>query len=327
VVPAEAVVLRIYFTPEDIGRVRMAAEPDPMWETVFSVFRLRRPGNAVIHGRWRQHALRASRRADLDLLLPLIRGKYYPDFLTPAAGSLGLPDALDALLSTPITRLRDDMSELARVGGPAPSWMREVADGDPRMLGRIADAMRSQFAAVVAPAWPDARTAVEAERARRGRILLDHGAEHLLDSFRPMMRWVPPVLEVDVPFTQTLRLDGRGLRLLPSYLSYGSPDVLRDTTLPPVLVYPVDHDLSRPSLLRPPGASVVALIGRTRTSVLESIGGGSTTTELARRIGVSAASISQHTAVLREARLIHTNRVGKAVLHTMTPLGSALLGG
>ncbi|GIE93000.1 ArsR/SmtB family transcription factor [Paractinoplanes rishiriensis] len=61
--------------------------------------------------------------------------------------------------------------------------------------------------------------------------------------------------------------------------------------------------------------------------MLESIGDGRTTTELARRLGVSAASISQHTAVLREARLIHTSRVGKAVLHTMTPLGSALLAG
>jgi DNA-binding transcriptional ArsR family regulator len=47
--------------------------------------------------------------------------------------------------------------------------------------------------------------------------------------------------------------------------------------------------------------------------------------QLARRVGVSAASVSQHTAVLREAGLIHTSRIGKAVLHTMTPLGTALL--
>src|SRR5213596_245445 len=49
-------VLRIHFTPEDIGRVRIANEPDPMWETVFSVFRLRRPGPVPIFGRWREHA-------------------------------------------------------------------------------------------------------------------------------------------------------------------------------------------------------------------------------------------------------------------------------
>ena len=74
-----------------------------------------------------------------------------------------------------------------------------------------------------------------------------------------------------------------------------------------------------------PRVSLAQLIGDTRTAVLESIGEGSNTTELARRVGVSAASISQHTTVLRGAGLIHTRRVGKAVLHTLTPLGSALL--
>src|SRR6185369_12856538 len=127
---------------------------------------------------------------------------------------------------------------------------------------------------------------------------------------------------------QTIELDGRGLILIPSYFAWGAPDVLRDPALPPVLVYPIERD---PALFRAAspaanGGSVAALIGQTRTSVLESIGDGSTTSELARRVGVSAASVSQHTAVLREARLIQTSRVGTAVLHTITPLGAALLG-
>jgi DNA-binding transcriptional ArsR family regulator len=40
---------------------------------------------------------------------------------------------------------------------------------------------------------------------------------------------------------------------------------------------------------------------------------------------VSPASISQHTAVLRDAGLIRSSRLGKSVVHTMTPLGVALL--
>jgi DNA-binding transcriptional ArsR family regulator len=64
----------------------------------------------------------------------------------------------------------------------------------------------------------------------------------------------------------------------------------------------------------------------TRRWGLLSIGEVSPTSELARRVGVSAASVSQHTSVLREARLIQTSRAGKAVLHTITPLGAALLG-
>ena len=320
-------MLRIHFTAEDVGRVRIAGEPDPLWETIFSVWRLRRPGPELIFGRWRDHALRASRRDDLELLLPLIRGAYYPDFLTPIEGTTqGLPAALEAIRSTPATRLRDEMRELVRAGGPTPPWIPRLADGDQPTLERLAGALRSQYEGAVAPFWGQARAQIEAERSRRARVLLDQGAEGLLDSFRPMMRWEPPVLEVDVPFEQTLRLDGRGLVMVPSYLSWGTPDVLRDTSLPPVLVYPIEHDLTlRPGPRPADGSSLAALIGRTRTSLLEELGDGRTTSELARRVGVSAAAVSQHTAVLREARLINTSRAGKAVVHTITPLGSALL--
>jgi DNA-binding transcriptional ArsR family regulator len=319
-------VLRIHFTPEDVGRVRIASEPDPLWETIFSVWRLRRPGPELIFGRWRGHALRASRRADLELLLPLVRGAYYPDFLTPSEGSQGLPAALEAIRSTPATRLREEMRELVRTGGPTPPWMARLADGDAAIVGRLAGALQSQYESAIAPFWDQARAQVAAERSRRARVLLDQGSEGLLDSFRPHMRWEPPVLEVEVPFEQTLHLDGRGLLFVPSYLSWGTPDVLRDTTLPPVLVYPIEHDLALHPGPRPTdGSALAALIGRTRTSLLESLGDGRTTSELARRVGVSAASVSQHTAVLREARLITTSRAGKAVVHTLTPLGSALL--
>jgi DNA-binding transcriptional ArsR family regulator len=316
-------VLRIHFTAEDIGRVRIAREPDPLWETVFSVFRMRRPGPDLVFGRWRGHAVRACRRADLDVLQALIRNAYFPDFLTPAEGALGLPAALDALRSTPTHRLRDELTYLARLGGPVPSWMRRLADGDRQALELLTGAVRSQYEAVVEPFWAQARAQVDADRARRARVLLDEGCEGLLRSFRPMMCWAPPVLEVDVPYEQSLHLDGRGLLLVPSYLSWGTPDFLRDASLPPVLVYPVEHDVRHDAA--DPRAAVMSLVGYTRALVLETIGDGRTTTDLARLVGVSAGSISQHTAVLRDARLIRTTRAGRAVLHTLTPLGTALL--
>ncbi len=52
-----------------------------------------------------------------------------------------------------------------------------------------------------------------------------------------------------------------------------------------------------------------------------------TTTETADRVGISLPSASQHTSVLRNAGLITTTRTGTAVLHTLTPLGTALLQG
>ncbi|GHF15388.1 hypothetical protein GCM10014715_83320 [Streptomyces spiralis] len=49
--------------------------------------------------------------------------------------------------------------------------------------------------------------------------------------------------------------------------------------------------------------------------------------QFADRVGISLPSASQHTTVLRHAGLLTTTRNGSAVLHTLSPLGEALLHG
>jgi DNA-binding transcriptional ArsR family regulator len=73
------------------------------------------------------------------------------------------------------------------------------------------------------------------------------------------------------------------------------------------------------------GGAVAALLGQTRAAVLAGTADGTSTTELARRAGVSLAAASQHATVLRDAGLISTHWHGRAVRHTLTPLGAALL--
>ena len=50
-----------------------------------------------------------------------------------------------------------------------------------------------------------------------------------------------------------------------------------------------------------------------------------TTTDLARELRISLATMSAHTKTLRAAGLIVTTRAGKAVRHSITPLGARLL--
>jgi DNA-binding transcriptional ArsR family regulator len=69
----------------------------------------------------------------------------------------------------------------------------------------------------------------------------------------------------------------------------------------------------------------VALLGRTRAAMLEAVGEGGTTIQLARRAGTWVPSASQHAQVLRQAGLLVTRRVGKSVHHSLTTLGAALL--
>ncbi len=210
--------------------------------------------------------------------------------------------------------------------GP-PVRLDALSEGRAEPLGRLVAALRGYHSAAVEPYWPHIRASVEADRAVRGRALLDGGADELLASLAPVIRWRAPVLEADYPVDRDVHLDGRGLLLQPSFFCRSTPVVYRDPKLPPVLVYPVIHSAAPVFAERGPGPWLGRLLGNTRSTVLQTIGDGCTTSELARRAGVSLASASQHACVLREAGLVRTLRHGSSVLHTLTPLGGSLLRG
>ncbi|MFB7372117.1 ArsR/SmtB family transcription factor [Streptomyces sp. NPDC056222] len=322
-------MLRIHFTANDLAGVRMAARPDVLWESILSFHRLRDRRGSVVYGEWRSDT-RTRLNGETRLLAALVPSRgYFPDFLTPSQGVHGLDEGLQAIRATSQTRLRRELSMLGvdRVGGrTVPHSLRALAEGGDEPFSRLIGALRGYHRAAIEPYWPHIRARVEADRAVRGRALLDGGADELLASLPPMLRWRAPVLEADYPVERDLYLDGRGLLLQPSYFCRGTPVVLRDPSLPPVLVYPTTH-CEAPTVREPGGSSLAKLVGNTRSAVLHAIGDGGTTSELARRAGVSLASASQHAGVLREAGLVATLRHGNAVLHTLTPLGAALLGG
>lgn len=308
----------------DLSKVRMATRPDALWETILSFHRLRDRRGSTVFGKWRTET-RPRLNGEVRLLAAVIppRG-YFPDFLTPSQEGgepYGIDVGIEALRDTPPRRIRTELALLA-------AERREVGrtpDGHAELLGRLIGALRGYHRAAIEPYWPHIQASVEADRAVRGRALLDGGAQELLASLPPMIRWRAPVLEADYPVDRELHLDGRGLLLQPSYFCRVTPVVYRDPQLPPVLVYPVTH--SRAPVFAEPGPWLGRLLGNTRSTILRAIGNGCTTSELARRAGVSLASASQHACVLREAGLIHTLRHGSSVLHTLTPLGGSLLRG
>ena len=131
---------------------------------------------------------------------------------------------------------------------------------------------------------------------------------------------------MDYPVDQEMRLDGRGLLLVPSYFCWRYPVTLADPDLPPVLVYPAER-AQRPAAAPSDHRALAALLGGTRAAALAAIGDGCSTTELARRIGISAAAASQHATVLRNAGLIASHRQRNTMLHSVTSLGASVLQG
>ncbi|GAA0980577.1 hypothetical protein GCM10009555_047320 [Acrocarpospora macrocephala] len=170
------------------------------------------------------------------------------------------------------------------------------------------------------------RASVEADVAARVGALLAGGVEALLRGFEPLMRWRAPVLEVRYPVERDLHLQGRGLRLVPSFCCGATPLPLVEQDLPPVLVYPIAPEHRRDAITDP-GDSLADLMGGTRAAVLAALRDSASTTQLATRLHTSLAAMSRHTKTLRQAGLITTTRCGPAVLHDLTPLGRRLLDG
>ncbi|MFJ7996192.1 ArsR/SmtB family transcription factor [Streptomyces sp. NPDC096310] len=323
-------MLRIHFTDTDLTRTRIGAAPDPMWEICMSLHRLQTRQGRWAHADWfrttrtRVHAKGFSRTLS-TFLLPLVpRAAYFPDFLTPAEAADGLDAGLEAVLNTPTRRVLHEVGILDRTRS-APAWAPRLAEPDFRK--ELVRALRTYHDIAIAPYGERMQGRVDAERATRARAVLSTGAEGILQNLGPALRWRRPVLCANYPEERDLRLGGRGLLLIPSYFCWGTPVALRSTALDPVLLYPLNGE-PHPSALPEDfgsGAPLAALLGRTRAGVLRAVTSGATTGELARAAGVSVSSASQHAATLRRAGLLTSHRHAASVLHTLTPLGAAVL--
>ncbi len=324
-------MLRIYFSSDDIARTRIAPGPDPLWELMLALQMLSPQRGDLLFTGWRREATEALRHADLGPPLELLRALnpnvgYFPDFLNPIEALHGLDHGLEAIRRTPKRMLTRDVRELAR-SRRLPATVREVADGDPRTLKTLTSTMRACHELVLAPYWSHIETAVDRDRSTKVNALAHGGVQAMLACLRPLAGWSDGELRVPDYRDQELHLDGRGLLLIPSYFIVNKPLTMFDPALPPVLVYPVQRppdtlpvrDTARPQALS-------ALIGPTRAAVLQAIGTNPRTTEeLASRAGVSAASASEHSGVLRRSGLVESHRERNRMRHRLTALGLALL--
>lgn len=323
-------MLRIHFTSDDLQNIRVARQPDPLWELMCSVCRLETGQGSLEFGHWRRSvSQRFAGDSTVGRALRPLRALipstgYIPDFLTPPVTGGGLSAGLDQLLRTPRSQVVREMSRLAE-SRPLPTWAASLGRPGGDALKSLANALGVYFRGMLEPHWPHIRSAVGNDVGVRSRALLDGGTQALLEGLRPMARWNAPVLEVNYPIERDLYLEGRGLLLVPSYFCWRRPTALADPGLDPVLVYPVPK--TPLALVDGTDDGVGRLLGRTRAAVLTEVAGQSarTTSEVAEAVGIALPSASYQIGVLRDGGLVASHRDGKYVLHTATLLGLRLL--
>jgi DNA-binding transcriptional ArsR family regulator len=182
---------------------------------------------------------------------------------------------------------------------------------------------RNLFTTVLEPYWPDIRANHHRELVRRGRLVADRGLRTALTATIPGSRWSGDCLEVDTPQERTVCLGGRGVVLTPVVFWTGPPLVGELGDQPVVLAYPAPAELT--FRVGSESDTLAAIFGSTRAAVLRLLTDEHTTGDIARTLGISPTSASEHTSALRAARLVDSRRDGKAVVHHATGLGVDLL--
>lgn len=319
---------------EDIARITVAADFGPLVELLFSATARQGPRGDLLFGPWWCQLAAEARRPGRTVAM--FGGITPPiDLISVIGRSCSIEHALEELLRARPEILQAELDDSAARPGASPAWVHEL----PRSMGarrRLETDLRDFYTAAVAPHWARIQSLVDNEAARYARLLATRGLQYFLNVLHPDLSWSSPVLVMRRRWKVVTDLDpqGRGVVIVPSVFSrqvrvYAPIDPCEG---PITIVVPAMHSIAVAQHLWQPdhrtgSKSLAALLGETRAAVLEAASSGCTTTELARHVRISLATASYHAAVLRDADLIQSERLGSAVLHTVTGLGASLLNG
>lgn len=288
----------VHFTMDDLAQLKVLPTVGPVAEAVFAVDLLRRGGGGAAFSRWREAVSLRLRRMPPAMAVPRQVVPTAPE----GNGGAWLFDLL----------------------------ARETAQGE-AAEGTSDPVVRRMLDLGVSPYWGKARAYLQMDRECRCRMMAGGGIETMFSNLHTWVGWRPPVLTIASGRGEEIHLEGRGLKVVPS-LFIDRPRIFTGRggeQRTPVLVYPTLLDTTAANALWDSAGAdaraLAALVGRTRARVLEALSETCNTSELGRRLGISPAAASQHATVLRGAGLVTSRRRFNTMVHSLTPLGSALV--
>jgi DNA-binding transcriptional ArsR family regulator len=320
-------VIRFRFGHEDLVRTRFAISP--LFDLLWSTDVLRDPAGHSLHLPWARAAAGRLEGLDWSLVDAVTRSTsgFVPDFPSPPPTTplADIDEELARVLTTPAAQVRRELLWAYAPGG-VPPVARVLLDDPAAGLAALVDVMRAYWVRALEPWWPRIRAALEDDIVHRARRLTAGGAIEVFAGLDPSVRWRDGVLEIDRAHDQEVDLRGRGLLLVPAAFAWPRVFAMTDEPWQPALIY-TPRGIGD---LWAPGASddlaaLAALLGTRRAAVLAALGTPAATTELAARLGASAAGTSAHLRVLERSGLARARRDGRRVLYERTPAGDALL--
>jgi DNA-binding transcriptional ArsR family regulator len=319
-------MIELRMAPGDFARLRLVSSP--LSEAINSLYMLHTGRVHALHRRWAETARERLRDLDTTLLRAIVPPAGF--VLTPPIdlnGANTIEHQLQLLADWQPGLLRAELESLWH-GRPMPAAARQVIADGPAGSRRVAVALGTYWNAAIAPHWDKMRAALDADIAYRAQQVTLGGISALLKDLHPQLQFRQSTIRIDKPGHRNYDLEGNGLLLIPcvfagSCLMFdpGSLGVPSMNYRPRGLGTVWDTNGTTPGA----GDPLTALIGSSRTAILRNAELPRTTTDLARELSLSGATISVHLSILKRCGMVTSWRSGSRVLYQRTPLASSIL--
>jgi DNA-binding transcriptional ArsR family regulator len=322
-------MIELVLAHTDLARVRFAHSP--VRELVASLLVLQDPRRRAMHGRWLAAVRPRLGGLRLELLTALAPtgGPYLPQFLLPAVCKPWpeLAEELDAIAATPAGLVRAELDQ-AYQDRPLPAALEPLYENPAARLPEVVQELQRYWQAAIAPVWPRVRAACSADLTYRMEQFANGGLARVLTELHSQLTLETDRLLVDTPHHCQQRFDlaGTGILVLPCAFIWPTLMVECCGVQQPSVTYPTRGVAE---LWEEPPAEhadpLIALVGRTRATLLATLGLPRTTTQLASQLALSPPAVSQHLKVLKDAGLVTGRRRGRMVLYQRTAAATGLL--
>jgi DNA-binding transcriptional ArsR family regulator len=319
-------MIQLRLNGADLQHLRFAYSP--LLEAAESLYIVHAARISEPHRGWFRASREVIGRFDSEVLQAVVpaRGRIARLFFLGAEDTATTMDEqLRQVAQYPPDWLKADLDEVWRDGRPPPAVARLVAEGAAG-VDRLVEDLRRYWQAAIDPHWAQIRAVLDGDVAHRASRMAQAGISGMMAELHPALTMSQDTVVIKSPGYHEHDLAGAGLLLIPSVFVWPWIVVDPGPLRPPRLIYGArgigtlwqQCDSSDDDAL-------ANLVGRTRAAILSHLAQPHSTTDLARKLGQSAPSVSAHLAILRRCGMVDSWPAGRRVLYQRTPMASSLI--
>jgi DNA-binding transcriptional ArsR family regulator len=308
-----------------LARTRFAYSP--LAEAAKSLYVVHSGTVHPLHRGWYDRVRGDLRRMDNDLLRAVVPpGGHVAEFLFVGATGIEttIEDQLHLVANWPHEHFLSELEQAWRGVGVTPAARTLLEEPDAPQ--RVAEELEFYWQQVLAPYWPRLRGVLDADVAYRLDRLARGGIGALLSDLHPSLQVTDQAIQIR-SLTDS-DIDGAGLTLIPCVFVWPRLWVELGLLGEPSLTYGA-RGIGTLWADRPTGPdhedALGELLGWSRAEILVGLHVPRSTTDLARELGLTPATVSSHLSILRRSGLVTSWRSGRRVLYQRTALASMMI--